>query len=177
MKIEFNGNIYDCMELFIVYLVRTGHTFHKRAQIGFSGYQSALTWIQRHEHDADKFIVQVYALTNTREMEVIYLCDLGGERASMTIAGGLLSPKHDCAFRISYEYAASILAPWNLDVYIKDRPMIKRRLNNKKALDRQIAYYERKRNLINRVAYLDERHNMNQDLQNKMNELRKNGWK
>ncbi len=176
MKIEFNGNIYDCLELFVVYLVRTEHTFHKRAQIGFSGYQSALTWIQRHEHDADKFIVQVYALTNTREMEVIYLCDLGGERASMTIAGGLISPKYD-VFRISYEYAASILAPWNLDVYIKDKPMFKRRFNNVKSLDRQIAYYERKRNLINRVAYLDESHKWNQKRQNEMNELRKNGWK
>lgn len=176
MKIEFNGNIYDCLELFIVYLVRTGHTFHKRAQIGFSGYQSALNWIKRHEHDADKFIVQVYALTNTREMEVIYLCDLGGERASMTIAGGLISPKYD-VFRISYEYAASILAPWNLDVYIKDKPMFKRRLNNMKSLDRQIAYYERKKNLINRVAYLDESHKWNQKRQNEINELRANGWK
>ena len=174
MKIEFNGNTYDCLSFFVVYLKRNIHCFQSRAQIMFKGYQAALNWIKRHEHDADKFIVQVYALTK-RDIEIIYLCDLGGERASMVIAGGLISPKHD-TFRISYEYAASILAPWNLDVYIKDKPMFKRRLNNKKSLNNQIAYYERKKFLINRVAYLDKRHHTNQDLQNKMNELRANNW-
>ncbi len=176
MRIEFNGNTYDCFSFFVVYLKRNINCFTSRAQIMFKGYQAALNWIKRHEHDADKFIVQVYALTNTRDVEIIYLCDLGGERASMVIAGGLLSPKHD-VFRISYEYAASILAPWNLDVYIKDKPMLKRRLNSKKSLNNQIAYYERKKNLINRVAYLDERHKWNQKRQNEINELRANGWK
>lgn len=174
MKIEFNKNTYDCLSFFVVYLKRNIHCFRSRAQIMFKGYQAALNWIKRHEHDADKFIVQVYALTK-RDIEIIYLCDLGGERASMEIVGGLLSPKHD-VFRISYEYSASILAPWNLDVYIKDKPMFKRRLNNEKSLNNQIAYYERKKNLINRVAYLDESHKWNQKLQNEMNELRANGW-
>lgn len=176
MRIEFNGNTYNCFAFFVVYLKRSKHCFQTSAQVMFNGYQAALNWIQRHEHDADKFIVQVYALTNTRERELVYLCDLGGEKAAMTIPGGLISPRHD-VFRISYEYAASILAPYNLDVYIKDKPMFKRRLNNRKALDRQIAYYERKRNLINRVAYLDESHKWNQKRQNGINELRANGWK